>query len=87
MPTAPTAAPSWAADLAGKNVAGRICAKGTRAAALTEAQKRGNREKSRVRSRVEQVFAQMTGGRRALRQRCVGLARNDGGHPAHEPRG
>ena len=66
-----------AADLSGKSVAGRICEKGTRAAALTEEQKNSNREKSRVRSRVEHVFAQMTGSMRALRQRCVGLARND----------
>ena len=66
-----------AADLSGKNVEGQICEKGTRAAALTEEQKNSNREKSRVRSRVEHVFAQMTGSMRALRQRCVGLARND----------
>lgn len=66
-----------AADLSGKSVEGQICEKGTRAAALTEEQKNSNREKSRVRSRVEHVFAQMTGSMRALRQRCVGLARND----------
>ena len=66
-----------AADLAGKQVEGQICEKGTRAAALTEEQKGSNRGKSRVRSRVEHVFAQMTGSMRALRQRCIGLARND----------
>ena len=68
-----------AAGLSGKSVEGRICEKGTRAAALTEEQKGGNREKSRVRARVEHVFAQMTGSMRALRQRGIGLARNDGG--------
>ena len=66
-----------AAGLAGKNVEGQICEKATRAAALTEAQKISNRGKSRVRSRVEHVFAQMTGSMRALRQRCIGLERND----------
>lgn len=66
-----------AADLEAKNVEGQICEKGTRAAALTEEQKSSNREKSRVRSRVEHVFAQMTGSMRALRQRCIGMERND----------
>lgn len=65
------------ADLAGKQVEAQICEKGTRAAALTEEQKSGNRGKSRVRSRVEHVFAQMTGSMRALRQRCIGMERND----------
>jgi len=65
-----------AADLAGKNVEAQICEKATRAAALTEEQKSRNRGKSRVRSRVEHVFAQMTGSMRALRQRCIGLERN-----------
>lgn len=68
-----------AADLADKNVEAQICEKGTRAAALTPQQKSRNREKSRVRSRVEHVFAQMTGSLRALRQRCIGLGRNDAG--------
>ena len=66
-----------ATDLSGKSVEGQICEKGTRAAALTEEQKSRNREKARVRSRVEHVFAPMTGSMRALRQRCIGRARND----------
>lgn len=66
-----------AADLEAKDVEAQICEKGTRAAVLTDGQKRGNREKSRVRSRVEHVFAQMTGSMRALRQRCIGMERND----------
>jgi IS5 family transposase len=64
------------ADLAGKHLEAQICEKATRASALTEAQKRSNRGKSRIRSRVEHVFAQMTGSMRALRQRCIGMARN-----------
>ncbi len=66
-------------DLAAKHVEPQICEKGTRAAALTEEQKKSNHQKSRVRSRVEHVFAQMTGSMRALRQRCIGFDRNDAG--------
>lgn len=54
----------------------QICEKGNRATALTEAQKDANRAKSRVRSRVEHVFAQMTGSMKALWQRCIGYERN-----------
>ena len=64
-------------DLAGKNVEPQIREKGTRAASLTEEQKQSNHQKSRVRSRVEHFFAQMTGSMRALRQRCLGFERND----------
>jgi hypothetical protein len=65
------------AELAAKNVEAKICEKGTRVSALSEEQKKSNPEKSRVRSRVEHVFAQMTGTMRALRQRCIGIQRND----------
>ena len=65
------------ADLAGKAVEVQICEKATRGAPLTEAQKSSNRGKSRVRSRVEHVFAQMTGSMRALRGRCICMGRND----------
>jgi transposase, IS5 family len=64
------------AELLEKNVVPQICEKGTRAAALSEEQRQSNRQKSRVRCRVEHVFAQMTGTMRALRQRCIGLERN-----------
>jgi len=59
-----------------EEVEAQICEKGTRAAELTEEQKSSNREKSRVRSRVEHVFAQMTGSMRSLWQRCIGHERN-----------
>jgi IS5 family transposase len=62
--------------LRAKGLEAQICEKGTRAAALTEAQKSSNRAKSRVRSRVEHVFAQMTGSMRALWQRSIGYERN-----------
>jgi len=66
-----------ASELADRQVEAQICEQGTRTAALTQEQRDSNREKSRVRSRVEHVFAQMTGSMRALRQRCIGMKRND----------
>ncbi|MBK8090678.1 MAG: transposase [Verrucomicrobiaceae bacterium] len=50
--------------------------KGTRGHPLTDEQKASNREKSRTRSRVEHVFAQMSGSMKALYQRCIGMKRN-----------
>ena len=44
------------AKLAADNIASRICEKGARNRPLTEAQKASNREKSKVRARVEHVF-------------------------------
>lgn len=62
--------------LAAKNVEAQINEKGTRSHPLTEEQKASNREKSRTRSRVEHVFAQMSGSMKALYQRCIGMKRN-----------
>ena len=70
-----TGAPIEAA-LAAKNVEAQINEKGTRGHPLTDEQKAGNRGKSRTRSRVEHVFAQMSGSMKALYQRCIGMARN-----------
>ena len=67
------------AALAARNVEPRINEKGTRGHPLTEGQKAGNREKSRIRSRVEHVFAQMGGRMKGLYQRCIGLVRNAAG--------
>ena len=64
------------AALAAKNVEPQINEKGTRGQPLNEEQKASNREKSRTRSRVEHVFAQMSGSMKALYQRCIGLKRN-----------
>ncbi|MEO7318005.1 MAG: IS5 family transposase [Chthoniobacteraceae bacterium] len=65
------------AALAAKNIEPQINEKGTtRGHPLTEAKKARNREKSRTRSRVEHVFAQMSGSMKALYQRCIGMARN-----------
>jgi IS5 family transposase len=65
-----------AAVLAAKNVEPQINEKGSRGHPLTDEQKASNREKSRTRSRVEHVFAQMSGSMKALYQRCIGLKRN-----------
>ena len=43
-------------QLAADNIPSRICEKGARNHPLTEAQKASNKEKSRVRARVEHVF-------------------------------
>lgn len=65
-----------AAVLAAKNVEPQINEKGTRNHPLSGEQKARNREKSRTRSRVEHVFAQMSGSMKGLYQRCIGKARN-----------
>lgn len=64
------------AELAAKHVEAQVNEKGTRGHPLTEDQKAKNREKSKTRSRVEHVFAQMSGSMKALYQRCIGMARN-----------
>lgn len=52
-----------------------ICEKGCRNRPLTEAQKVGNREKSKVRSRVEHVFGFMEQSMNGLFVRTVGIIR------------
>ena len=52
-----------------------ICEKGHRGHPLTDEQKTGNRQKSKVRSRVEHVFGFMEQSMRGLVVRTVGLAR------------
>ena len=67
------------ADLAAKGVTAHLNERGSKTRPLDDAQKETNRERSRVRSRAEHVFAQMRGSMRALWQRCIGMARNAGG--------
>jgi IS5 family transposase len=52
-----------------------VCEKGYRNKPLSEEQKANNREKSRVRSRVEHVFGYMTNSMGGLTVRCVGIVR------------
>jgi IS5 family transposase len=53
----------------------RIHEKGMRGRALNKAQQRSNRAKSRVRARVEHVFAFMAGVMKADRIRTIGIKR------------
>jgi IS5 family transposase len=64
------------ADLTAKGVRGHINIQGSKAHPLSEEQKAANRARSKVRCRVEHVFAQMRGSMHALWQRCIGLVRN-----------
>jgi len=64
-----------AAMLAARDIAPRICEKGTRGHPLTQKQMKSNRKKSRVRSRVEHVFAVMSGQAGRVFLRYIGAAR------------
>jgi len=64
------------AELEAKKLEEQINEKGTRGHPLTDEQKASNREKSKIRARVEHVFAQMSGSMKALFQRCIGMTRN-----------
>ena len=52
-----------------------ICEKGYRNNPLTEEQKLGNCEKSKIRSRVEHVFGHMTNSMGGMMIRCIGIIR------------
>ncbi|MDP2932835.1 MAG: IS5 family transposase [bacterium] len=55
----------------------QICEKGYRNHPLTEEQKKTNREKSKIRCRIEHVFGYMTGSMRGITFRGVGKTRVD----------
>lgn len=60
--------------LKGEGLRSRVCEKGVRGTPMTEQQRRSNREKSRIRSRVEHVFGRM--GQCGMDMiRTVGMAR------------
>jgi IS5 family transposase len=65
----------------GKEVPARVCAeiceKGYRSHPLTEEQKRTNRDKSKIRCRIEHVFGYMTGSMRGITFRGIGKTRAD----------
>jgi IS5 family transposase len=65
-----------AADLQSKGVANHIHEKATAAAPLDARQKARNKRKSKVRARVEHVFAFMEGSLGGLYNRCIGAGRN-----------
>jgi IS5 family transposase len=61
--------------IAGKQMNNRVCEKGTRNHPLTEEQRAGNREKSRVRSRVEHIFGFMEMSMNGMYINCIGIKR------------
>ena len=61
----------------GENIENNIIEKGYRNKPLTEQQKERNREKSKIRVRVEHVFGFMTNSLRGISVRSIGKARAD----------
>jgi len=58
-----------------KEMNNKVCEKGVRNHPLTEAQRASNREKSRVRSRVEHIFGFMEMSMNGMYINCVGMKR------------
>lgn len=58
-----------------KHVRNEVCEKGYRNKSLTEEQKKNNRRKSKIRCRIEHVFAFMTMSMHGLTVRSVGIER------------
>ena len=58
-----------------KKIEGHICERAYRNKALTQEQKESNREKSRIRARIEHVFGFMTNTMKGIYVRTIGLAR------------
>ena len=61
--------------IAGRQMNNKVCEKGTRNHPLTDEQKASNREKSRVRSRVEHIFGFMEMSMNEMYINCVGIKR------------
>jgi len=61
--------------IAGKEMNNKVCEKGSRNHPLTEEQKENNREKSRVRSRVEHIFGFMEMSMNEMYIQCIGIKR------------
>lgn len=60
-----------------EHVRAEICEKGYRNHPLTEEQKKSNRDKSKIRCRIEHVFGYMTGSMRGITFRGIGQNRAD----------
>ena len=58
-----------------KHVRNEVCEKGYRNKPLTEEQKKNNRRKSKIRCRIEHVFAYMTMSMHGLTVRSIGIER------------
>jgi IS5 family transposase len=61
--------------ISGKEMNNKICEKGTRNHPLTEEQEANNREKSKIRSRVEHIFGFMEMSMNEMYIQCIGLKR------------
>jgi IS5 family transposase len=61
--------------ISGKKMNNKVCERGTRNHPLTEAQKANNREKSKVRSRVEHIFGFMEMSMNGMYIQCIGIKR------------
>jgi IS5 family transposase len=61
--------------IAGKEMNNQVCEKGVRNHPLSEEQKAANREKSRVRSRVEHIFGFMEMSMNEMYIQCIGIKR------------
>ena len=61
--------------ISGKKMINQVCEKGTRNNPLTEEQKESNREKSRIRSRVEHIFGFMENSMNEMYIQCIGIKR------------
>ena len=64
-----------AAVIADKEMGNQVCEKGARNHPLTEEQKASNREKSRVRVRVEHIFGFMENSMNEMYIQCIGIKR------------
>jgi hypothetical protein len=53
----------------------QVCERGYKNRPLTDVQKAGNREKSRVRSRVEHIFGFMENSMNGMYIQCIGIKR------------
>jgi IS5 family transposase len=63
--------------LAEKSITAQICAKGYRSKKLSKSAKKKNRKKSKIRARVEHVFAFMTVSMNAMHKKYIGKIRNE----------
>ena len=61
--------------IAGKEMINKVCEKGARNHPLTEEQKESNREKSRIRSRVEHIFGFIEMNMNEMYIQCIGIRR------------
>ena len=68
---------AYAGQKVPEKICTEICEKGYRNHPLTKEQKAKNREKSKVRCRIEHVFGYMTGSMRGITFRGIGITRAD----------